>query len=186
MDKTSFIPKKTFTKPFYKEKGFGIFLWLSIALLIASGWAFGGVYYYKQLSVGRVDGLSESLKQAKASFEPSLISQLSSVANKIELSKGLIRGHKTLIPIFDFLEQSTLKSVRFSSFEYSSSEDGEEISMKGSATSYASLALQIEEFQNSIGVKNVSVSGLSLGKGGAINFNIKVVFESDFVKYKIR
>jgi len=148
--------------------------------------AYGGVFYYKQLSERRVAGLSDALKQARAGFEPSLISQLSDVANRIGSAKKLLKTHKTLVPLFEFLERATLKSVRFSNFEYIPLDEGEEIAMKGSARSYASLALQIEEVQNSIGVKDVTVSGLSLGQGGAIDFNIKVVFEPDFVKYQIR
>ena len=187
MDKTAFIPKKNVSKPFYKSKGPGLFFGVALFLLVISGLFAGGVYAYRKMIEKRVGILSESLKRAQAGFEPALIIELNKVAGKIDSSKILLKNHRALTPIFEFLQKFTLKTVSFSKFDYKFSKDEDPlISMGGTAKSYASLALQEDEFQKSKNVKNVSVSNLSLSNGGSISFNIEITFNPDFIKYRVK
>ena len=185
MERTSFIPKRSFIKPVYKSRNFGLLMNFSIVLFAVSMLVFGGVYFYKKSLNERVAFLSDSLKRARDSFDLSVLSEMGKTSEKIELAKKLLEKHIAPSPIFGFLEQATLENVRFSNFNYIWQEDSDpEISMTGVAKSYASLALQVDEFQKNSNVEDISVSGLSLGKGGVVNFNAVIVLKPDLIKYK--
>ncbi len=187
MDKTAFIPKKPTSRPFYKTKGPGIFFVASLLALVFSGMFAGGVYVYEKMLEKRVNLLSQSLERANAAFEPALITELNRVSEKIESSKILLENHRMLTPIFDFLRKFTLKSVRFSKFSVEFGKEGEAlVSMNGTAKSYSSLALQMEEFQKDKSVEKLSVSGLSPSKDGFVKFNIEMAFNKNFIKYRER
>ncbi len=186
-DKISFIPKKTFEKPLYKRSGPGFFLTSSFLLLLLSGLIYGGMILYRNSLKQQVDVLSDSLERAKATFEFPLINELFNVSEKIKVSKVLLEQHKTIAPIFDFLEKSTLKDVRFKSFKYSFLKDKELIiSMEGMAKSYSSLALQGKAFEEEKNIKTVSFSGLNLGDKGAINFKVTLALDPSFISYKAK
>jgi hypothetical protein len=186
-DKISFIPKKTFERPFYKSRGPGFFLTSSFLLLLLSGLICGGAILYRNSLKKQVDLLSDSLERAKAAFELPLINKLVSTSEKIKTAKVLLAEHKTIVPFFDFLERSTLKDVRFNSFEYSLSKDKEAtISMGGTAKSYASLALQAKAFEEEKNIKNVSFSGLNLGDKGAINFKVNLTLDPSFLSFQTK
>ena len=184
-DKISFIPKKTFERPFYKRSGPGFFLTSSFLLLLLSGLICGVAILYRNSLKKQVDLLSDSLERAKAAFEIPLINKLFNISEKIKTSKILLEQHKTIVPVFDLLEKSTLKDVRFNNFKYSFSKDKKPIiSMKGMARSYSSLALQGKAFEEEKNIKNVSFFGLNLGDKGTINFNVTLVLDPSLVFYK--
>ncbi len=187
MDRTSFIPKKSFKKPVYKAKGAGFLLSSSLILLIVSGLLLGGVFFYKEVLKKQIIVLGISLKRAHAGFEPGLVQELTNVSMKVKAAKVLLKEHKALTPIFDFLRNSTLKNVSFSSFSYKPSKEGEpNISMRGISKGYAALALQIDEFQKSKDLKEISVSKLSLTNKGNVSFNLELVFNPEFISYKAK
>ncbi|MBU3925641.1 hypothetical protein KJ763_00530 [Patescibacteria group bacterium] len=183
-NKTSFIPKKTLTTPVYRESGPGIFSFVSLMLLIISGLILGGVYFYKSFLNKKIDTLFDSLKRAEDILDPVFIGQMQSIDRKIETAKILLAEHKMPTAIFDFLEQSTLKSVRFKSFDFSifpskdlNAVDEVSIKLDGVAKGYAPLALQTREFQKNEYVKNVLLSNLSLGEGGEITFSAVIMID---------
>lgn len=187
MDRTSFIPKKSFKKPVYKTKGAGFLLSSSLILFVVSGLLLGGVFFYKEVLKRQITVLETSLKRAHAGFEPGLVQELTSVSMKVKAAKILLKEHKALTPIFEFLRNSTLKNVSFSSFSYKLSKEGAaDVSMRGVAKGYASLALQIDEFQKSKDLKEISVSKLSLTNKGNVSFNLELVFSPEFISYKAK
>ncbi|HDO23734.1 MAG TPA: hypothetical protein ENG99_00780 [bacterium] len=187
METTSFIPKKSFSKPVYRRRSIGLFLGVAVALFFISALVLAGAYFYKNTLEKRASSLSESFKRVQSAFDPSLIVKLNDLSKRIDVVKVLLGQHKSPSKIFRFLEEKTLKNVRFSSFSYKFLKDKEpEVSMRGMAKSYSSLALQSESFQDSKNVKNVSVSEISLKDGGMINFNIHLVLEPDFIKYGVK
>jgi len=188
MERTSFIPKKSFVKPIYKSRGFGILLNSSIVLFVVSMLVFGGVYSYEKNLSKRVALLADSLGRERDAFDLPALAEIGKTAKKIEFAKKLLKNHVAPSPIFNFLERATLESVRFSNFSYTrqkSGDEGTEVAMDGLAKSYASLALQADEFQKNKNVESISVSNLSLGKGGVVKFHIVIILSPNFVKYSI-
>lgn len=179
----SFIPKQATSRPIY-EKETSISLIFSVTLLIISGLTFGGSYIYKKVLKNNVDELKNTIEKSEIIPEQSLIDELKNTSEKIENAKTLIAKHKTFGPLFDILEESTLKSVRFLNFEYSITDNKPQISMDGVAGSYSSLALQVDSFEENAGVKEVIVSNISIAEGGKINFSIKIIINPSVLIYK--
>jgi hypothetical protein len=180
MDKTSFIPK-TVSRPVYKQKGLGFAIIFSVAMLVFSLLSFGGVFLYKGSIEQNVSNLSVSLKRAQAAFEPAFISELEGLSSKIKSAKVILKKHKSLLGVFDILEELTLKSVRFSSFDYNAEQP--EIILKGEAKSYRSLASQADVFRKNNNIERIEFSDISLKDGGNIGFQIKIIFNKNFFNY---
>lgn len=188
-DKLSFIPKKGAPISVYKSRGPGLFLAFSFLLFIVSGLFLGGLVFYKKSLAKEVDLLKETLNKVRTAFEISLINEIVQTSDKINLAKTLLDKHKSITPFFDFLEASTLPEVRFKDFDYaliSSGDKNEEIAIKmnGIAKNYTALAMQSEIFEKEKNIKSFYFSDFKLGEGGTVNFNVQIVLDQSFFKYK--
>jgi hypothetical protein len=181
----SFIPKKSFTASTPRFGAPGFALSLSFGILILSLAGMGISYFYNQAIQTRAEVLSNSLRKEEESFEPALINELVEKAGRIEIAKKLLGQHTTVIPIFTFLEESTLQSISFAKFNYSVEEGIPEVSMSGLARNYSALALQSEEFQKNKNIEDVSIANLFLDRDGGVKFDIKITFNPAFIRYKI-
>ena len=188
-EKGSFIPKKTLAKPVYVGSGVGLFLSFSFLMIVISGLLFGGAYLYKGFLEKNNNEMLDSLKRAQDILDPVFIQEMQTIDTKIESSKVLLGQHRMPSALFEFLEQSTLESVRFSNFDFSFPSQKDEnviVNLRGTAKGYSSLALQAREFQNNKYVENVIFSGLSLGEKGVINFSAKVIIDTNFLAYQVK
>ena len=110
---TSFIPKK----PFIRETAFSsqpvsAFLVISLFVFLTVGLATGGPYFYKTIRVKKITGLEITLNLAKNRFEPSKIVELQVLDKQLKAASEILSKHSTVIPIFEVLEQLTMKTVR--------------------------------------------------------------------------
>lgn len=184
MEQVSFIPKSKLTKPVYKPKGPGAIVLISVLLLFISGLMLGGAFMYEKMLTNRIDVLSESMKRARASFEPAFINQLDQTAKQVKAGEALLDQHRVITPVFEFLEEKTLETVSLNSFDYSSLSGGSPVlQLSGAAKSYSTLALQIEEFQTGNNLVGITTSGLTLGGDGSVNFDARLIFKSEFISY---
>lgn len=187
-EKVSFIPKKTLTKPAYQSGGLGFLMFISLAILVISGLLLGGVYFYKGIAQRNTDELITSFERAQENLDPALIRQISDIDVKIESAKGLLTNHRAISFIFQFLETSTLSSVRFSSFDFSyplTKDAKPTLVLKGSTRSYSLLSLQSEEFAKNKFVKDMIFSNFALGDKGMVNFTATIEFDPSLFAYKI-
>ena len=95
-------------------------------------------------------------------------------------------------PVFNFLQQATLKSVRFKNFSFSSAgKDASganrvSIQMSGVATDWETVASQADEFGKPDYKKIVSepkITNLSLNADGTISFLFSAFISPDFLVY---
>ncbi|MBI3632523.1 MAG: hypothetical protein HY225_03680 [Candidatus Vogelbacteria bacterium] len=199
---TSFIPKKSLAP----RSGFttnlpGIFLFLSIALLIFSiGGYFVAVLREKSI-LQDTENLKVILKQAQDQFQPGQVVNMARFDSKLKIAKDLIylshdprnpdtTMHVTLQPLFDLLSQKTLKSVRFRDFKYTNADNQKiEIRMSGEAKSigsvanYAAVAQQARVFSDSGELMDVIVSDLNLGTNNNVVFNLTATVKPELVSY---
>jgi len=187
-DKFSFIPKKTFASPVYRRRGLGFLGTISTVLFLVSAFVAGGLWLYRADLQKQITLKEDDLAKTEAGFEVSLINTLINVSEQIEATKKLIANHKTILPIFDFLEKNTLKEVGYKNFKYSLNNNGNpEVVLGGSANGYGVLALQVETFEALRGkdkeIESVSFSDVSVGEKGTVNFNAKLIFNPSVVAY---
>ncbi|MDP2642182.1 MAG: hypothetical protein Q8P21_02740 [bacterium] len=187
---SSFIPKGPITSgaagmsvaPKIKERSLLAFLALVIfiiSVLLALG-TFGYGFYLKY----RIDQMGANLERARATLEPETIRELTRLDDQITSTTGLIAGHRVLSPLFEFLEESTPRTVRFNDFKFSMTEQGLELNMKGEARGYAALALQADIFSKSEYFKDPAFSDLSLNERGDVGFSFKAMVDQDLLSYQ--
>lgn len=180
---SSFIPKTTLPKPTYKAKGAGFLITISIVIFLISAGVAGGAFLYKSLLDGELEGLMIDLDKIQKEFELVSIRNFSRTADSINLAKSIIESHTAISSIFEFLESSTLPDVRFLNLNYSTGEDNI-ISMNGEALSYTMLAEQAFVFESDPMVKGLSLSNLSLRKGGKVGFSVSITIDPELIKYQ--
>jgi len=186
---SSFIPKgpsASTTTNTLGVRGGGqknLFASLSLIIFIITVLLAAGVFGYKFYIKYRIDQMGTDLENAKATLQPEVISELTRLNNRIVSTEKLVSNHQILLPLFEFLEISTPKTVRFIDFQYLVTDQSLELSMIGEARGYAALALQADIFSKSLYFKNHIFSDLSLSDKGDVRFVFKTVVDKDLVSY---
>lgn len=165
-----------------KEKSLLSFLALVIftfSVVLAMG-VFGYKFYLKY----RIETMGADLERARATLQPEVIRELTRLDNRIITSRELVAEHQILSPLFEFLEISTPKTVRFNDFRYTMNEFGIELNLRGEARGYAALALQADIFEKSGYFKNAIFSNLSLNEKGDVRFSFKAIVDPSLVSYQ--
>lgn len=185
---TSFIPKK----PMIEERAvasrpIGFFLVLSIFILCTMLVASGGLYFYRGVVTKNIIQMEDSLNRAKNSFEPSKITQLQTLDKRLRASTEILSKHLAISPIFEALQAITMKTVRFTKFDYTL--EGEQntrvsVKMNGVAVGYRSIALQSNLFAQNKYFIDPIFSNLSLDNGGNVLFDLEFSVDPTFVDFK--
>jgi hypothetical protein len=188
---TSFIPKK----PILQEgptnaRPISIFFIVSLFILFTVIIITGGLYFYKGILEKKITGMENTLNLAKNRFEPSKIIELQIFDKRLRASDEILSKHVTIIPIFNALEQLTMKSVRFTKFSYSlgDTEDNKDekinIKMSGIAIGYRSIALQSDLFAKNKNLIDPIFSNLTLDNSGNVIFDLDFSVDPNFINYK--
>ncbi|MEI6296355.1 MAG: hypothetical protein WCO84_01750 [bacterium] len=192
---TSFIPKKPLTSSgVIKEKaGFsGVLNFISIIIFITTLSVYGGAYVYKATLDSSIAGIKSDLAKVQSELENknTLMTEMIRFDSKLKTIGSLLDGHITLRNLFGFLEESTIKDVRYNDFKYTN-KDNQSVDLKlsGESLNYSSIALQVKEFNASkkTGDKdftNVIFSDLNPSLTGNVVFKASASVKPDLVFYK--
>lgn len=185
---TSFIPRKSLAKEGGERetKNVGLFAALPAVIFFIALASSGGLYLYKYFLNNSIVEKSTSLERAKNAFEPALIVQLKNLNSRIESSGEIISNHTIVSPIFSLLEESTLKTIRYNSFDYSYKKDDKKlmINLAGEASSYSSIVLQSDSFSKNKFVKSNVFSGLNLNDRGYVTFKLEMELDPKLISYE--
>src|SRR3990167_3202010 len=120
---TSFIPQKAggALSVSHAIGGRSVNLFFILALLVFAAVLSlsAAVFFYKSRLIQTIARLDASLVQAKKSFDPEFVAEVSRLNARIEGAKELLLSHRAPSPLFDILEEKTLKNVRFQNFHFS-------------------------------------------------------------------
>ncbi len=183
---TSFIPKTTLdpiaNNTAHRPLGFFSFITsiiFFITVLVAGG-AFG---WHKYLDSSKLKIQSDLDRNIK-SFEPQTLDEYVRLNNRIDSAKTLLAKHVAVSYIFDFLQEQTIQSVKFSDFKYDIGTDGSALlSMNGEAKSYNAVAYQAEVFGKERALKTPLFSNLDLDTFGNVIFNFTTKVDPGFITY---
>ncbi len=185
---TSFIPKKPIVKEnAISSQSISAFLIISLFVFLTVLLATGGLYFYKTIIVKKITELESTLGLAKNRFEPSKIVELQVLDKRLKAASEILSKHTTIVPIFETLEQLTMKTVRFTKFNYNLGM-GEKatinIKMSGIAIGYRSIALQSDLFAQNKNLIDPVFSNLTLDNSGNVVFDLEFSVDPNFVNYK--
>lgn len=189
---TSFIPKKPVVEERRNNSSISLFLLLSIIVFLISLGLGGWIFIQKDLLVKNIQSAEEVIKSNQGAFELDTIESMIRLDSRIKIAKDLLTNHVSISPIFSFLEDKTLKSVRFKSFNFTSAGKDEsgastiKVAMTGQAKDFKTIALQAEEFGNvnyrNI-IKNPVFSDLNLTSDGSVSFSASMLVVPSFLSY---
>lgn len=146
----SFIPHEAPSVAVRRSAGKGLtdlFVLVSIVLLVASLALGAGVFLYSEYLSASAASKVESLKRAKAAFEPSLIAELARLDDRMQAAGEILGKHIAPSALFSMLEQTTIGSVGFSSLDFEATDaQTMALRMDGVAGSVNGIALQADIF----------------------------------------
>ncbi len=185
---TSFIPKKPIVeKRVTSAHSIGFFTVISIFILFTVLLASLALFFYKTVLTKNIAQMEKDLNLAKNRFEPAKIKELQVLDKRINSSNEILAHHIAVTPIFQALQLLTMKTVRYTKFDYSL-EDGKNpkiiVKMSGQALGYSSIALQSDLFAKNKNLIDPVFSNLSLDDKGNILFDLEFLVDPSFVDYK--
>lgn len=181
--KTSFIPKSvpttngggTVVQPTVKQRGMPVDLFLligTILFVVAIVGAFG-LFLYKFMINRDITQASTQLEAVRKDIDPNLITKLQGIDTRMDEAKNVLANHQALTPLFLLLEQNTVRTVRFTSFEFSQSDGVFQINLRGEAKNYQSLALEADVLAQAGVIHNAVFSGLNINTtDGNVSFQM--------------
>ena len=172
------IPSRTGDKSLFSFIASVIF---TISLILALG--VFGYKFYLRYSIGQMEG---DLESVYTSLDPDALREIIRLDQRITSTKNLISSHMVVSPIFEFLQNNTPRTVRFTEFRFDSGEQGNEVSMRGEALGYADIALVSDVFKNSGHFRNTVFSDFNLADSGTVAFSVKANVNPNALSYEGR
>ncbi len=193
---TSFIPKKPVAVVAQSSShGTSLFLVISIIIFLVSLGLGAYVYLEKNILVSQIDANQTKITKNKNGVisDTSEVENLVSLSSRINVATMLLAKHVSISPIFDFLQQGTLKSVRFKNFSFTSNGKNDSgvstvsIQLSGQARDWETVASQADEFGKPEWRNIISgpkLSNLSLGADGSVSFTFSANISPAALAYK--
>ena len=167
-----------------KRKEGGLFSFVAVIIFTISIVVAAGVFGYKFYLEYSIDKMGAALDEARAALQSEVINELTRFDNRIISTRELVSKHRLITPLFEFLEISTPRTVRFSDFRYSITAQGLELQMRGEARGYAALALQADILSKSEYFKNPLFGDLTLNERGEVIFSFTAGVDESLISYQ--
>ncbi|MDA8611347.1 hypothetical protein N9L18_00585 [Candidatus Pacebacteria bacterium] len=187
--KTSFIPKKpvaTVAKGKVNVgKGLNFMTLFSTVIFLAAALFAGGMFMYKLNLEQRIESQLQTLEKVRQTFEPNFIAQATRLNNRIVAAGRILERHLAPSAIFELLEEFTLQTVAFKTFEFTDNADGEVvIKGAGEGDSFRSVVLQSDEFGSSGYMRDVLFADLEPNQRGNVQFSFEAVLDPQLILYR--
>lgn len=183
---TSFIPKKPIDQgsKMGSSNTVSLFTLISILIFVVAVLSSGVVYFWGVSIQSQIVEMKAKITKAQESYEPATIERLIETSQRLKSGRDILNNHISPSLIFQALEESTLKSVRFKSFEYTYSTNGViSISMRGQARDFSTIALQSDVFANNKYIQNPILGDLALDQQGNVSFSFTANIPKDQILY---
>ncbi|MES2087840.1 MAG: hypothetical protein V4467_02495 [Patescibacteria group bacterium] len=184
---TSFIPKKTVPQRVGngRPESVSVVMVVSVVIFLLTAASAGGVFAYKKILIERINSKNKQFVDAKNSFQPGFIEELNRLNKRIDSANTILAKHTAVSPIFDFLADTTLATVKFSKFSYGLDDLGDvSLSMTGLAKNFDAVALQSDLFGKEPRIKNPVFSDVNPDQKGNIAFKFSASLDPNFISYK--
>jgi len=184
---TSFIPKNPITEEKLKvHEPINPFRFFIVILFFIVFVGSGGIYLYKVFLAKKLVSIDAELRRIETGFDQGLVNDMQKLASRLGASKEVLSNHIVVSPLFNILEQNTLKTVRFNKFQYDFSREKSEIDIKmtGQASSYTSLALQAGILGSQKGIISPVFSNLDVDNKGRVTFDLDFSIDPKFLLYE--
>lgn len=183
---TSFIPKKPIIEESVKpKKSMGILTVFTVIIFLSVVLSFGGLFFYQKVLSQNIADQEKQLNLANQRFEVSTITELQTLDKRLKSSDAILAEHLTISPIFKVLQDITMKSVRYTQFNYEiGANDMILVKMTGEAEGYRAIALQADLFSANKNLRDPVFYNLNLQEKGEVLFDLEFSVDPSLVNYK--
>lgn len=143
-----------------------------------------GVFGYKFFLNYRIKAMGAELEAARAALDPDTVNELIRLNARLVSTKELLESHRIISPVFDFLEASTPANVRYTDFNFNMTSRGLELTLRGEARGYSTLAAASDLFNRSPYFSNPVFGDLSLDERGSVIFALTTDVEPSLLSYE--
>lgn len=157
---------------------------ISLFIFFAAVLGAGGLYFYKDILMKQKIKMESDLSLAKNRFEPEAINRLKIADKRLVAATEVLSKHVAISPIFSTLESLTMKTIRYTKFNYSFDGNKVEVKISGQAVGYRSVALQADLFSKNKYLVNLVFSNLSLDNKGNVLFDLSFSVDPNLIDYK--
>lgn len=162
----------------------GIFFLLALLIFTMSLISAGAAFGYQRILNKTITDKDEDLRQAEGAFDAGTIQDLLRIDSRLTQARGLLQKHVAPSAILYFLSTITLERVQLNSFDMTlDKEGGASLSVTGVADSFSSVALQSDQFGSTKVLKDVIVSGVSVGDTGKVRFSVNAKVDPSLIVY---
>ncbi len=181
----SFIPKQALNRAQSRGGGLGLFFLASILVFVMSLIAAGGAFAYQGVLNKQIADKDVSLQKAEGAFDATAIDDLLRMDTRLTQAKLLLDKHVSTSGIFTLLSQITLEKVQILGMNLTMNTDGSgKLSANGVGDSFSTVALQSDAFGSSKFLRDVIFSGVSVGEGGKVSFNVSATVDPSVLLYR--
>jgi hypothetical protein len=186
---TSFIPKNSLDNGHVKIKTpLNVLFLVSMVIVTLTILSAGGVFGYSLFLSKRIDSLSKELAIKEKTFDYDKVEEIVRVDNKLDAAAALLESHTAVSGVFAYLEENTLKNLRFNDFEYSYiSPTRVSVAMRGQARTFGAVAKQAELFSTASkqsGLNEPIFSDLDLDENGNVTFSFLADVDPTLISYE--
>jgi hypothetical protein len=146
------------------------------------------MYFYKTSLENTVAQKKIDLQKAEKAFEGDFIRELQLTDKRINAANAVLSDHISVSPIFQALQEATLKSIQFTKFTYVITGSGPTakitVQMSGRSQSYTAIALESAKLAENKYIKEPIFSNLTPNDQGVILFDLSFSVDPQFVLYR--
>lgn len=183
---TSFIPKVSLSQGEggAPKKTMNFFVFISILIFILSLLSALGTKLYLSYLKKSEETIKTNLDKNIKAFEPQTIETYVRLSSRLVAAHNILSKHIAISNVFDYLADTTLKTVRFTDFKYELGSDGViSLAMNGEARNYNAVAYQAEVFGQKRDLRNLIFSNLDLNEKGNVVFKLASNLDPGFAYY---
>lgn len=205
----AFIPKAPLTTSDFKHRPANALFVIALILFVISTGATTGLFIYKNVLKDDLAEKNKQIASLRSDYEASaedqdIVHKAEELGIQINTVKGILDKHISLIPLFDFLSEHTLKDVQLTSFAFDrDAKDGPTVKLGTVAGSYMSAALQREELKRCTGslqkknatrtcgtagdpfmISSFTISTPILDDKGGVKFDLTLILNKDALLYR--
>jgi len=184
---TSFIPKKPMVEEHVAyPRPISLLAIIAVFILFTVLLATGGLFFYKTVASKNLKTMANNLTIAQNRFEPAKIKELQVLDKRLTAADEILSKHVAVTPIFVALQGITMKSVRFTKFDYALDDTNTKVNVKlsGVALGYSNLALQSDLFTKNKNFIDPIFSNITLNEKGQVIFDLSFSVDPTFIDYK--
>ena len=173
---TEIIPRKVAPVPLWQN----ILFYVLMALLLGAILSYFILGHLERKSLSTIQNLEEAITAEKTPQKIALGQEILTYQKKIDSFVLLLDYHLRSSKFFDFLQKTAHPRIWFSQVSLNPRQALAVVS--GQAETFTTLGQQLLIFEKEPLVKNVTLSKISLGKKGEIEFTLNLSFGPEFFK----